>query len=91
MPEMAGWLQEKGVERFGPALFKYNVIDMPELEMELGFAPPGPPDGDGRVISGVLPPKVRHGHLLGSLRRPDGCHHGAHRLGQRARRHMGRE
>ena len=55
MPEVAGWLQAKGVERFGPAVFRYNVIDMPRLDVEMGFAPPEPLKGEGRVIAGVLP------------------------------------
>jgi effector-binding domain-containing protein len=55
MPEVAGWLQARGVERLGPAVFKYNVIDMPRLEVEMGFAPAAPPKGEGRVLAGVLP------------------------------------
>ena len=54
MPEVAGWLQTKGVERFGPAVFRYNVIDMPRLEVEMGFAPPEPLQGEGRIAAGVL-------------------------------------
>lgn len=38
MPEVAGWLQARGVDRFGPAVFRYNVVDMPRLEVEMGFA-----------------------------------------------------
>lgn len=55
MPEVAGWLQGRGVQRLGPAVFRYIVIDMPRLEIELGFAPERGVAGDGRVISGVLP------------------------------------
>ena len=55
MPEVAGWLQARGVDRFGPAVFKYNVIDMPRLEVEMGFAPQKPLQGGGRVLAGTLP------------------------------------
>ena len=55
MPEVAGWLQAKGVERFGPAVFRYNVIDMPRLDVEMGFAPPKPLKGEGRIAAGMLP------------------------------------
>jgi len=55
MPEVAGWLQARGVERFGPAVFKYNVIDMPRLDVEMGFTPPKPLKGEGRVLAGTLP------------------------------------
>ena len=50
MPEVAGWLQARGVERFGPAVFRYNVVDMPRLDVEMGFAPAAslPPEGAGR-------------------------------------------
>jgi effector-binding domain-containing protein len=55
MPEVVGWLQKHGVEQFGPAVFKYDFINMPDLEMEFGFAPTKPIRGDGRVAAGVLP------------------------------------
>ena len=55
MPEVANWLQGKGVDRLGPALFRYNVIDMPRLDVEMGFAPEEPLKGEGRVLSGALP------------------------------------
>lgn len=55
MPEVAGWLQGRGIQRLGPAVFRYTVIDMPRLEIELGFAPEQVVAGEGRVIGGVLP------------------------------------
>ena len=55
IPEVAGWLGSKRVERFGPMLLKYNIIDMPRLGMEFGFVPPQAVEGDGRVESHVLP------------------------------------
>ena len=55
MPEVAGWLQARGVDRFGPAIFRYNVIDMPRLDVEMGFAPLAPLKGEGRVQAGTVP------------------------------------
>lgn len=55
MGEAAGYLDGAGVKGFGPAVFKYNVIDMPRLEMEFGFVTPGPVDGGGQVRAGLLP------------------------------------
>jgi effector-binding domain-containing protein len=56
MPVVADWLTAKGVEKFGPAIFRYNVIVMPELGMEFGFVPPGRKlQGDGEIVAGVLP------------------------------------
>lgn len=55
MGEVAGHLDAAGVKGFGPAVFKYNVIDMPRLEIELGFVTPGPVTGNARVKPGVLP------------------------------------
>ena len=40
---------------FGPAMFKYDVIDMPRLVVGFGFITPGPVPGAGRVKAGVLP------------------------------------
>lgn len=55
MGEAAGYLDGAGVRGFGPAVFKYNVIDMPRLEVELGFVTPSAVAGNGRVKPGVLP------------------------------------
>ena len=55
MGEVAGWLEQNGVKDFGPAIFKYNLIDMPRLGMEFGFIVAEPPTGHGRVTAGVLP------------------------------------
>lgn len=53
--EAAGYLDSAGVTGFGPAVFRYNVIDMPRLELELGFVTPGPVAGTARVKPRVLP------------------------------------
>ncbi len=55
MDEAAGYLDSAGAGDFGPAIFRYTVIDMPRLEMEFGFLVPGPVDGNGRVHGGMLP------------------------------------
>jgi hypothetical protein len=55
MGEAVGYLDGTGVKGFGPAVFRYNVIDMPRLEVELGFVTPAPVAGSGRVRPGVLP------------------------------------
>jgi effector-binding domain-containing protein len=55
MGEAAGWLEQNGVEEFGPAIFKYNLIDMPRLEIEFGFLVQSAPAAHGRVTAGVLP------------------------------------
>ncbi|HET9648736.1 MAG TPA: GyrI-like domain-containing protein [Microlunatus sp.] len=54
--EVFGWLAQRGIEPAGPALWKYNVIDMAgEIELETGVAVAEPVEGDGRVSAGVLP------------------------------------
>src|SRR5690606_19037129 len=55
MDEAAGYLDSAGAGDFGPAIFRYTVIDMPRLEMEFGFLVLGPVDGNGRVHGGMLP------------------------------------
>src|SRR6476659_1325879 len=54
--EVFGWLAERGVEPAGPALWKYNVIDMAgELEIEAGVAVGQTIEGDRRVRGSILP------------------------------------
>jgi effector-binding domain-containing protein len=55
-PEVFAWLGARGVAPVGAPFFKYNVIDMArELEVEAGVPVAAPVDGDGTVVSGVLP------------------------------------
>jgi effector-binding domain-containing protein len=55
-PEVFGWLGARGLAPAGAPFFKYNVIDMMrELEVELGVPVATAVDGDGSVVSGVLP------------------------------------
>ena len=55
MGEAAGFLEASGMTDFGPAIFKYNVVDMPRLDMEFGFIVDRPQAGNDRVRAGVLP------------------------------------
>ena len=55
MGEAAGYLDSTGVTGFGPALMKYDVIDMPRLEMQFGFITPAAVVGNARVKAGILP------------------------------------
>jgi DNA gyrase inhibitor GyrI len=55
-PEVFGWLAARSLAPAGAPFFKYNVIDMMrELEVELGVPVATAVDGDGSVVSGVLP------------------------------------
>jgi effector-binding domain-containing protein len=54
--EIFGWLATKGVPPAGPPFWKYDVIDMQRgLEIEAGVTVARAVEGDGRVITGVLP------------------------------------
>jgi hypothetical protein len=55
MGEAAGYLETAGVGGFGPAVFRYDVIDMPRLEMQFGFVTPKAVAGNARVKPDVLP------------------------------------
>lgn len=55
MGEVAGYLESAQVAAFGPAIFKYDLIDMPRLVIQFGFVTPGPVPGAGSVRAGVLP------------------------------------
>jgi effector-binding domain-containing protein len=56
LPEVFGWLGARGRAPAGPPFFKYNFIDMArELEVEAGVPVAAAVDGDGEVVSGVLP------------------------------------
>jgi effector-binding domain-containing protein len=54
--EVFEWLGARDLKPAGPPFFRYNVIDMArELEMETGVPVATAVDGDGDVVSGVLP------------------------------------
>jgi effector-binding domain-containing protein len=54
--EVFGWLAVHDLAPAGPPFFRYNLIDMEhELEVEAGVPVQAAVEGDGEVISGVLP------------------------------------
>jgi effector-binding domain-containing protein len=56
IPEVFGWLAAHGVAPAGAPFLKYNVIDMArQLEIEAGVPVAAGVDGDGGVLSSVLP------------------------------------
>ena len=55
MPELFGTLKRKGIEGAGPVFFKYNIIKMPELEVEFAVPVATLVATDGRLVAGVLP------------------------------------
>ena len=55
MEAVAGYLGGAGTGAFGPALFRYDVIDMPRLAMQFGFVTPGAVAGNEQVKPGLLP------------------------------------
>ncbi|MEH1122934.1 GyrI-like domain-containing protein [Micromonospora sp. CPCC 206061] len=56
IPEVIGWLAERGVPLAGAPFLKYNVIDMArELEVEAGVPVEREIGGDGTVCGSVLP------------------------------------
>jgi effector-binding domain-containing protein len=55
MGEVVACLDGAKVEGFGPAVFRYNLIEMPRLQMEFGFITPGPVAGTLTVKPGILP------------------------------------
>ena len=55
MGEVAAHLASVTGGGFGPAVFRYNLIEMPRLQMEFGFIMPGPVAGTATVKPGILP------------------------------------
>jgi effector-binding domain-containing protein len=56
LPELFGWLAERGVDPAGAPFFRYLLIDMErELDVEAGVPVAAPVDADGEVLAGVLP------------------------------------
>jgi effector-binding domain-containing protein len=55
-PRVFAWLGARGIAPAGPPFWKYNVVDMDrELEVEVGVPLAAVPDGDGQVLTGVIP------------------------------------
>jgi effector-binding domain-containing protein len=56
LPELFGWLAERGVDPAGAPFFRYHLIDMErELDVEAGVPVAAPVDADGEVLADVLP------------------------------------
>ena len=54
--EVFAWLAARGLAPAGAPFFRYNVIDMmQELEVDAGVPVAAAVDGDGHMVSGVLP------------------------------------
>jgi GyrI-like small molecule binding domain len=54
--EVFAWLGARRLTPAGAPFFRYNVIDMArELEVDAGVPVAAAVDGDGHVVSGVLP------------------------------------
>ena len=54
-PEVFGWLEANGMRPAGAPFIKYNVIQMPRLELEFGVPVEAASKSDGRVLAGTLP------------------------------------
>jgi len=48
-------VEAQGIQGTGAAIFKYNVVEMPKLEMEFGFETRTAEATTGDLLSGVLP------------------------------------
>lgn len=53
--EVLAWLAAQGTEPDGPFFIKYNVIDMPRLEIELGFPTSTLLTAGEGITTGMLP------------------------------------
>ncbi|XDA98750.1 GyrI-like domain-containing protein [Sulfitobacter sp. LCG007] len=55
MDEVVGEIDRQGILGTGAAIFKYNIVKMPELEMEFGFETSSAQSAKGPLKSGMLP------------------------------------
>lgn len=53
--ELFATLKSQGVEADGPIFFKFNIVKMPELEVEFGVRTKGAAKDDGDFVVGTLP------------------------------------
>lgn len=53
--EVLAWLAAQHIEPSGPFFIKYNLIDMPRLEVEFGFATPDLLPAAEGIVTGILP------------------------------------
>lgn len=49
------YIKAAGVSEYGPCVFKYNLIDMPRLEIEFGFETPAVLPARDELIVGEIP------------------------------------
>ena len=55
MDAMFSAVKAKSLQPVGPAFFKYNIVNMPDLEIEFGVPVAVPVASDGQLIGGMLP------------------------------------
>jgi effector-binding domain-containing protein len=56
IPEVFGWLGDRGIEPAGAPFLRYRLIDMErQLEVEAGVPVAATAAADGEVLAGVLP------------------------------------
>lgn len=56
IPELFGWLAERGIAPAGAPFLKFNVIDMAaDMELEAGIPTASAVAGEGEVFAGALP------------------------------------
>lgn len=55
MDQLVREIEAQGVQGTGAAIFKYNIVKMPELEMEFGFETRMAQTTTGEMMSGILP------------------------------------
>jgi effector-binding domain-containing protein len=55
MDQLVLEIDKQGVEGTGAAIFKYNLVKMPELEMEFGFETRTEQSATGALKTGILP------------------------------------
>lgn len=54
MGELFEAINVKGIQPVGPVFFKYNIVAMPDLEMDFGVPVAAPVVAEGRLVSGTL-------------------------------------
>jgi effector-binding domain-containing protein len=55
MGEIVAWMAARNLTSSGPPFFKYNLINMPDLEIEFGFPTSALAPADDGVITGAIP------------------------------------
>lgn len=55
LPEVWGYLEERGIHPAGPPFARYHACRESEVDLEAGFPVARPVDGEGRVSAGELP------------------------------------